>query len=107
MENYQKLKQIIYKANPKIRIRIPQCPKGKCGICDYSRKNPQTQYRTIRLADVLLAYAKKQKDRGEMKRREDWVDINNLWDFKDDNLDHQSDETKKFLEDLLIAKSQK
>jgi hypothetical protein len=35
----------------------------------------------------------------QLKPEEHWVTD---WNLKDDNLDHQSDETKQFLIDLLI-----
>jgi len=65
--------------------------------------------RLIRLADVLLAIG---KNRGVMigASGDFYTDLSGVmrakWNLKDDNLDNQSEETKKFLEDLLTVKTQ-
>lgn len=68
--------------------------------------------RPIRLADVLLAFQKNKISGARISIDEDGsfaIDNGNIrmnhpnarWNLKDDNLDHQSDETKQFLIDLL------
>ncbi len=55
--------------------------------------------RPIRLADVLLAEMNKN---GDYRDTFAFEQITQLWNLKDDNLDHQSDKTKQFLIDLLV-----
>ncbi len=66
--------------------------------------NMQILGRPIRLADVLLAV-----DKSYRAKRMAGIDQNRLkvlwqWDLRDDNLDHQGEETKQFLIDLLCGK---
>lgn len=124
--NYDKLKQVIKAANPKIMELKFGCELEGGFIYSWSNgplawiisKNgegsqiqiPNIQDykilgRPIRLADVLLALL---ASNNQIKDE----DIDKLiwkmglgWNLKDDNLDHQSDETKQFLINLLIQPS--
>lgn len=62
--------------------------------------------RPIHLADILLIYGNipaTGKSYGGMTELERGVmQIYTRWNLHDDNLDHQSDETKQFLIDLLV-----
>ena len=64
--------------------------------------------RPIRLADVLLADMKRVDDKCAEKdcRKKEYpigaLKILSKWDLKDDNLDHQSEECKQFLINLLV-----
>jgi len=58
--------------------------------------------RHIRLADVLYATLSLVVDGKGRKRRTDIVE---MWNLKDDNLDHQSPETILFLDNLLKDKN--
>ncbi len=91
MKNYQKLKQIIREANLE-----------KFTIFENNRKCINVLL-TIRFADVMLAWTQKKKlgltgaelDRAIYK-------LLGLYNFKDNNLDHQSEPTKDLLEKLLV-----
>ncbi len=62
--------------------------------------------RPIRLADVLLAIS------NHIKKNKNiyfsayfaYIDGKILWDLRQDNLDHQTEETKEFLINLLVLK---
>lgn len=59
--------------------------------------------RPIQLADVLLAIRATEPKNGDFhKWNNDWQRIIVEWNLKDDNLDHQSEETKQFLINLLV-----
>lgn len=69
--------------------------------------------RPIRLADVLLAVRKNRPHSFgaasvsnqaiyEEQRRNEIIKLVAFWNLLDDNLDHQSEETKQFLIDLLV-----
>jgi hypothetical protein len=131
MENYDKLKSIIQAANPEIMELKFGCEyidhKGDTML--YVRTSPNHHYgilkrtmsntlfscvrsdvkilgRPIRLADVLLAIDKRYDgNHFATAASNGWLHfegIRGFWNLKDDNLDHQSDETKQFLIDLLI-----
>lgn len=123
--NIEKLKQVIIKANPEITKLTFGCEievAGHKALVISSMFEPSLlvklggdaikideKYkilgRPIRLADVLLAMRKKVYDKSGHYRDPKWEqDIIKIWNLKDDNIDNQSDETKKFLEDLLIKK---
>lgn len=58
--------------------------------------------RPIRLADVVFAMGLEKfntLDTQTLKRKSD---ILHLWNFQDDNLDHQNDDCKEFLINLLV-----
>jgi hypothetical protein len=142
MENYEKLKAEIQKANPEIMewkfgCRFLDRESGKIltvlgtskvgGTVAYIDDEADTWHddwtltddeilgRPIRFTDVLLAIGhclpknnKKSKDVFGEEINEDNAQFERyalrlirLWNPKDDNLDHQSDETKLFLIDLL------
>lgn len=92
---------------------IPECtlmyPGYKCLTHGkkYIEKKSVDEYRDIRLADVLLAVDKESDIRPigkEFAAMFEWFgDIAMKWNLSDDNLDHQSDETKQFLYDLLVT----
>ena len=94
MTDYEKLKEVIQTANPDLIMKV-----ANMGF---------VQLREIRLADVLIAIG------GHQPIHFGWGDngvgyfISNedkllaSWNLKDDNLDHQTEETKQFLIDLLI-----
>lgn len=130
MTDYERLKQIIQQANPEIMGDWSGCNVcgTMCGICDdrfYKEKVP----RPIRLADMLLAVKEKERIQTEEieKRIEEMGSRRDIkyplfytvmmtitkhdmdggkefWNLKTDNLDHQSDETKQFLIELLTPK---
>lgn len=110
-KNYEQLKRAIQEAVPEIE---------KSPLVD----NRGRKYnRPIRLADVLVAVKEKEK-RIEEKIEGKYPSQQNLkyplfytvmqsitayecggknfWNFKDNNLDHQSDECKEFLFNLLM-----
>lgn len=105
--NIDKLKKVIQEANPKewkeeiTRYDLKAYPEGWTDVWVIP----------IRLADVLLAI---DKEKGNIQLREsgrnDNVCFNSFadpdagghWNLKDNNLDNQSNECKKFLMDLLI-----
>ena len=107
MTKLEQLKKIIQEANPEKRwIKIAQeIPMRKVE-------------KPIRLADVLLAIDKSEKRThkhifNEVKHIQDGIGDGDTfrvldyiawfgWNWKDDNLDNQSNECKKFLIDLLI-----
>lgn len=117
MENYEQLKAVIQTANPEIMELKFGCELE--GGVTFISVNPKTneyyilagnkilkrnEYRKIlgrpiRLADVLLAstleWSNIYEDRYLL------MNLLKLWNLKDDNLDHQSEETKQFLIDLL------
>ena len=122
MKNYEKLKKVIQEAVPEImklkfgceiyvhynvegRIgkRILIAKPAKSGFAPWLSGAVQTKNegnyriigRPIRLADVLMATQKGAKH----------IYINDVvdnWNLKDNNLDHQSDETKELLIKLLV-----
>jgi hypothetical protein len=124
MKKYQKLREVIQKANPEIKKReiLYRC----------NRIWEAWQYKTIEendfeevnlsenitLADVLLALNKNKsgvaiQDFGcfmlsyELGEYIDWQEITHnrkrcYWNLKDNNLDNQSNETLTFIYDLLV-----
>jgi hypothetical protein len=90
MENYQKLKEVIWKANPDFDKRLMQVNIGAGQEITVRDEN-------IRLTDVLLAMYKAANE-----YEQNWLHVIRNWNLKDDNLDHQSDETKQFLINLLV-----
>jgi hypothetical protein len=114
MDEYQQLKEVIQKANPEIMEL-----KFGCEVEGYK----SVIGRPIRLTDVLIALNLRRDT--HMK---DWFAVNTYglflenkvkeitarpyahpmisalysWNLKDDNLDHQSEECKEFLTNLLI-----
>ena len=139
MENYEKLIEVIQQANPEIMElkfgcqignskNIPLMYVGKSNgqhalalkknredaMLLVDNLNAPILGRPIRLADVLLAIAEKDKRllltrvepitilKGGYKATNMEYLIFVLLNLKDDNLDHQSDETKQFLIDLLV-----
>ena len=128
-EKYDQLKQIIQAANPEImelkfgcRVYIepdegspfysmitqgwglPDKLYQILGSLNEYREEDFTEIlgRYISLADVFIAM-KTNLPRGKFIHYRDSLiaDIPTCWKFKDDNLDHQSDETKQFLAELL------
>lgn len=126
MENYDKLKQIIQAANPEImelkfgcKVKFGQPKHSYFGKGIILNKNyagnwliktevdttttiPDKEIkrilgRPIRLADVLLASFNTK----EAYPENGVLIIVSKWNLSDDNLDHQSEETKQFLIDLL------
>lgn len=85
MTNYEKLKQVIQAANPGRDWRVFWSDDV-----------------TIRLADVLLAMVNKFYG-DNIPKYEDYASqlCMGYWNLKDDNLDNQSEECKKFLIKLL------
>jgi hypothetical protein len=146
MENYQKLKEVIWKANPSIlelkfgcEVQYGQAVFTFDGYRyedRFSHLDPKEEFisvvespddyllsdckilgRPIQLADVLVAINKRwiksgyvvmpEIEMGFLSARptEVWFMLNDKrvpWNLKDDNLDHQSEETKTFLINLLI-----
>ena len=109
--NLQKLKNKIIEAVPEILKPCDGCIKssgwklpaieGDEVVCDRCNGSGYIQGRPIRLADVLLAISKNHK------WEKDIIDnFLTLYNLKDDNLDHQSDETKQFLTNLLTKKGE-
>jgi hypothetical protein len=111
--NIDKLKQAIQVANPEIMGDWSGCAVcgTMCGgMCDNDDGNKKTM-RPIRLADVLLALQSSKiwiglDDSGAFVQFDaskpktcSFLGIN--WNLSNDNLDHQSDETKQFLINLL------
>ncbi|HEX8196373.1 MAG TPA: hypothetical protein VF571_09310 [Pyrinomonadaceae bacterium] len=129
MENYEKLRGVIQQANPEIMELKFGCEfirlLRNCRIISYTPYNPdgwrlkyidigsgvledklvfpdnfrsecQILGRPIRLADVLLVAT---EDKSPMFYYENLI---SKWNLKNDNLDHQSDETKRFLIELLV-----
>ena len=103
-KDYQKLKEVIYKANPE---KMKQFSSRIISGEEYDRN-----YELIRLEDILKAIeeniytpeelAKVENDNKNYKEwRESCFLVLGVWNLKDDNLDNQSDETKQFLTDLL------
>uniref|UniRef100_A0A6M3LNA7 Uncharacterized protein n=1 Tax=viral metagenome TaxID=1070528 RepID=A0A6M3LNA7_9ZZZZ len=90
-----KLKQKIIEANPDKDWKF-KIVKNNEIVIEYNEP--------IRLADVLLAANKKvlQENLSTDKTTDIYYKIIMKWKWKDDNLDHQSKETIKFLEDILI-----
>jgi hypothetical protein len=92
---------------------------SELGIHNSSMVINQILGRPIRLADVLLAVDEKFGLENPYlvgfegmiyKIAEGETELTNLkhlaqWNLKDDNLDHQSDECKEFLNDLLASRS--
>ena len=97
-QDYQKLKQIIQEANPE------KFGQGDLAALQ-STQEGQSNYAigfdgkvkdyTIRLADVLLAMS-------DPDFEENLHQLLVLWNLKDNDIDHQSDECKKFLIELLV-----
>ena len=143
MKNYEKLKQIIIKANPSILElkfgcevevekekgfilqKYPISPpllneqstydiwlRDACGVVERYKSWFKILGRPIRLADILLAIQKQEKD-----NKNKWTNKSQIslleesikllftdkikWDLTKD-LDNQSDETKQFLQDILL-----
>lgn len=87
-------------------------------VLGYFGEVPLSQTKTIgrpiRLADVLLAIKKAKDDDAwkyaidaEGRFMREWGEgrhetVLEKWNLRDDNLDHQSEETKQFLIDLLV-----
>ena len=98
--NIAKLKSIIQAANPEKEWEWED---------DFSKWHVEP----IRLADVLQAirdtvYPGTQyliTDSGQFMEHGRYGKTLAYWNLKDDNLDHQSEETKQFLIDLLIQPS--
>jgi hypothetical protein len=133
MENYQKLKEVIQATNPEIMELkfgceviyrtwpVPDFKRGfvfqkmdksigvlhKGRIPDFitpERDIWEILGRPIRLADVLFACGANHII--SAPRSGGWIKAVVMhWNFLDDNLDHQSDETKQFLIDLLSISS--
>lgn len=125
LEQYNQLKKVIQEANPKIMENIYKnvccrCNKelsflensksycGKCGeyIIAKSIYNGKKIKRKITLSNILITLEDKLEgdyinEGGEIEfivdDGESWT-----WNLKDDNLDNQSDETKKYLYKLLV-----
>jgi hypothetical protein len=81
---------------------------GYKGSLDGIKPNVKILGRPIRLADVLLTMSQKAITSHaialnggfyQLKPEEHWVTD---WNLEDDNLDHQSNECKQFLTDLLL-----
>ena len=94
MNKYQKLKQIIREANPNRNWKLEL----------YSLNE-------IRLADVLLVVSKEygNKHGKQMLTTKNKKEVDDLilgllgyWKWEDDNLNHQSDETKSWLIELFV-----
>ncbi len=108
--NIQKLKKVIIKANPEMRIYYNRCMDCGYGF-EYCKCKPKkTEWyrdREIRLADVLLAIQGSGNgfigitDGGVFFHEDDGL-LNGIWNLKDNNLDNQSDELYKFLNKLLV-----
>jgi hypothetical protein len=123
MTKEETLTQVIRQANPGIKVMV------KCGFCDGSIPASFEEiceqcegsgeigvYRPIRLADVLLALNDKEfaglylissagvfgKFQAQGARQPIEV-LYATWNLRDDNLDHQSEECKQFLIDLLVT----
>jgi len=103
MKNYNKLKKVIQLVNPGIVInKNAQLIKFN-GEVEYFE-----QCRPIRLADILLTlfieYPKQKTEKWEISKAYEDLLINPYyrWNLKDDNLDNQRKEIKKFLIDLLV-----
>jgi len=123
MKDYQKLKEIIQKANPEIMELKFGCYVNfegekiivdvhgdivKTKSMDIHKNHIKILGRPIRLADVLMAIEKKNPDimidvSGRFLLNEQPAPLCQecSWNLKDNNLDNQSDETKQFLIDIL------
>jgi hypothetical protein len=143
VENYDKLKSIIQQANSSIlelkfgcevvyegkkckylhyiegwfHVLLP--PNYDKGILQVTNPKLKILGRPIRLADVLWALEKLQKEisvrtdgRFLQQNKNFWESMSSCgedcglpqfidWNLRDDNLDHQSEETKQFLIELL------
>lgn len=125
MKNYQKLKEIIQKANPEImelkfgcevevkskkadnfKLLVSEIVDENCFKCSQGIFWESIDYeiigRPIRLSDVLMVINYR-----DFKVKNDWVYLGDamqtrFWNLKDDNLDNQSEETKQFLISLLV-----
>lgn len=86
MNKYEQLKQAIVRAKP-------DAYQGNV-VFDGSEE--------IGLCDVLLAYTTR-----NIGYHPDILSViaGQMWNLQDDNLDHQTDETKQFLIDLLCNKT--
>ena len=112
-ENYLKLKKVIQEAVQGIVEKFEEQEKVDLGIGLMSGEGSRptgriNEYeREIRLADVLAAYKKVDKEPNfkisETKRN---YLIDSVWNLTDNNLDHQSDECKEFLCGLLTQLNQ-
>ena len=131
MKSYEQLKAVIQAANPEImelrfgcEVATPEglkvligksrtgCLLGnyRLGYSEpYLDRDIKSLGRPIRLADVLLALygtmdprAITVNTRGQIAIDDGRALVYCFWNLKDDNLDHQSDETKQFLVDLLV-----
>lgn len=89
-QEYKRLREVIISSNPEIMDGGSGC--YECGT--WMKYN-----RPIRLADVLLKMSTYWEFDKYLDNR---VKLLELWSFRDDNLDHQEDETKQFLIDLLV-----
>lgn len=122
-EHYNQLKSIIQKANPEIMELKFGCEIRGMGFYAYglsdrnngdlvgyatslgrfdgNLNNDEILGRPIRLADVLLAIGEKWVMVSNNSFPQQVVEVFNKWNLRDDNLDHQSEECKHFLIDLL------
>ena len=104
--NIDKLKQVIQAANPeKFNDQVSKLLR---------LLGPKAAQYTIRLSDVLLAMESTKKwppyrigthglffVASQVSATPRYISTGIQWNLRDDNLDHQSDETKQFLIDLL------
>jgi hypothetical protein len=147
MTEYEKLKEVIQKANPQIvelkfgcEIEViwtdGKTEKGiflepntltlhksyggelrtngdNCGSCSFDKKEVRILGRPIRVSDVLLAFdynSTSEQLKFGLSSNLFVIETKNdkaIWNLRNDNLDAQSDETKKFLIELLIIKKLK
>ncbi len=95
------IRRPIYKVSEKKAVVYIVDPPFPNNAIDVSDKNLKEEFRIlgrpIRLSDVLYAISK--GSRFPMMHQEDFVA--KFWNLLDDNLDHQSEECKQFLYDLL------
>lgn len=111
-EQYEKLRQVIIAANPEIMELDTGCvvqSDNRAYLVGSSDVHMLSQFkiigRPIRLADVLLAIEKHGLN-DQIEYHNILFDLlvknESLWNLRNDNLDHQSDETKQFLINLLV-----
>lgn len=115
--DYEKLKAVIQEANPeRFVLRDPHTADSeykykyaRCGDCFCTVQTTHTHYDdTIRLADVLVVLEEKlikQYKSMSYVRATPLLEVVIHWNLKDDNLDHQSEECKQFLTNLLLPQS--
>ena len=107
--NIDKLKEIIIKAVPDIVEEFEEQETVLENIGYFVRQSVEktgrkyTYERPITLSDVLIALKIDEVD-GSDDRLSKAEAIILMWDKYNNNLDNQSDETKKFLIDLLCQK---